>query len=72
MKLCYLQVIVALPSPGNTHPKKEEDKTLPDSEAKLLCINQEIGDDDDESDDEKEIPYFSDVEGMVSILCCIE
>jgi hypothetical protein len=47
-------------------------------EAKLICIDQERGDNDDEDSDEDEngddheIPYFSDVEGMVSIICCIE
>ncbi|PNY12393.1 embryo defective 1967 protein, partial [Trifolium pratense] len=65
------EVIIALPSPDDTHPKEEEHKNLPDMEAKLRCIDQERGDDDDddsdedENDDEHEIPYFSDVEGMI-------
>ncbi|KAI5418517.1 uncharacterized protein LOC127074640 [Lathyrus oleraceus] len=63
------EVVIALPSPVNTHPTEEEDKSLPEIEEKLICIDQEKGDAhgdyDSDSDEEHEVPYYSDAEGMI-------
>lgn len=79
LKLCYKQEIDAPASADvNAHPRAEEHKALPDSETKLLHLNKEGGgdddgdDDNDDNDNENEVPYFSDAETMVSIICCTE
>ncbi|XP_058766923.1 uncharacterized protein LOC131640536 [Vicia villosa] len=61
------EVVIALPSPVSTHPKEEEHKTSSKIEEKLLCIDQQKGDAyyDHDSDEEHEVPYYSDAEGMI-------
>ncbi|CAK8562187.1 unnamed protein product [Lathyrus sativus] len=63
------EVVIALPSPVNSHPMEEEDKSLPEKEEKLTCIDQVKGNADDDydsdSDEEHEVPYYSDAEGMI-------
>ncbi|XP_058785555.1 uncharacterized protein LOC131660342 isoform X2 [Vicia villosa] len=63
------EMVIALPSLIGTHPKEEEHKTLPEIEEKRLCIDLEKGCVDDDYDrdsvEEHEVPYYSDVEGMI-------
>ncbi|KAL5063713.1 hypothetical protein RYX36_025450 [Vicia faba] len=63
------EVVIALPSPVSTHPKEEEHKAFREIEEKLLCIDQKKGyaddDYDSDSDEEHEVPYYSDAEGMI-------
>lgn len=72
--VCYKQEIDAPASAEvYAHPKAGKNKGLPKPEANPFSLDPEGGDDDDsDNDDDNDIPYFSDVETMVSIICCIE